>query len=174
MSLHLDRKQRQIFVGMQIPSWTLFTGLFFQGLFLHPICGADWTSLLSGFSSSRGNAGLREYDFPLQTGLSWSHVDSNPSLSDCQLHCIFWDVFCKITRTVYCVSYYSNISFVTCQSVDHYLALMQPLKSLRVSNSSGFWLAFLYGQWLPRPVCQSPPLSVLRRVQTPPLVVAST
>lgn len=83
--------------------------------------------------------------FPLQPGLSWNNVASNPSLSDCQLHCIFWDVFCKITRTVYRVAYYSNISFVMCRSVDHYLTLMQPLKSLRVSKSGGFWLASPYG-----------------------------
>lgn len=61
-----------------------------------------------------------------------------------------------------------------CQSVDHYLALIRPLKSLGVLNSGGFWFASPYGQWLLWPVCQSPLLSVLRHAQTTALFDAST
>lgn len=51
-----------------------------------------------------------------------------------QLHWIFGDVLCKITRTVYHICYYCSIYFVTCLSMDRYLAIVHPLKSLQVLN----------------------------------------
>ncbi|XP_034623023.1 P2Y purinoceptor 1-like [Trachemys scripta elegans] len=51
-----------------------------------------------------------------------------------QLHWIFGDALCKITRTIYHVCYYCSIYFVTCLSVDRYLAIVHPLKSLWLLN----------------------------------------
>ncbi|KAM8938728.1 P2Y purinoceptor 1-like [Pelodytes ibericus] len=49
-----------------------------------------------------------------------------------QLHWIFGDGLCKSTRIVYHTSYYCSIYFVTCLSVDRYLAIVHPLKSLKL------------------------------------------
>ncbi|XP_069479594.1 P2Y purinoceptor 1-like [Ambystoma mexicanum] len=49
-----------------------------------------------------------------------------------QLHWIFGDVACKITRTMYHACYYCSIYFVTCLSVDRYLAIVHPHKSFLV------------------------------------------
>ncbi|XP_042301146.1 P2Y purinoceptor 1-like isoform X2 [Sceloporus undulatus] len=56
------------------------------------------------------------------------------------LHWPFGDSFCKMTRTAYHLFYYSSIYFVTCLSMDRYLAIVHPLKSLWVLNKQHSWL----------------------------------
>ncbi|XP_075139467.1 P2Y purinoceptor 1-like [Leptodactylus fuscus] len=48
------------------------------------------------------------------------------------LQWIFGDALCKLIRTIYHACYYCSIYFVTCLSIDRYLAIVHPLKSLRL------------------------------------------
>ncbi|XP_077178131.1 P2Y purinoceptor 1-like isoform X2 [Paroedura picta] len=58
-----------------------------------------------------------------------------------QLHWIFGEALCKMTRTVYHLSYYCSIYFVTCLSMDRYLAIVHPLKSLWILNKQhSLWI----------------------------------
>ncbi|OCT83621.1 P2Y purinoceptor 1 [Xenopus laevis] len=48
----------------------------------------------------------------------------------------FGDALCKVTRTLYHSCFYCSIYFVSCLSIDRYLAIVHPLKSLRLLRKS--------------------------------------
>lgn len=136
---HVKWKHRALCFCFWIENW----GRFLWKCSYHPgHCSQDPPSHLWGwlnisvicFFISQGKS-WTQHEFLLQSGLSRNHVAPNPPLSDrhlSRLLWIFWEVFCKITRTVHHICYHGNIYFVRTWSVYHLLALMYPPKSLRV------------------------------------------
>ncbi|KAJ6667128.1 hypothetical protein lerEdw1_017106 [Lerista edwardsae] len=58
-----------------------------------------------------------------------------------QLHWVFGKSLCKVIRTAYHLCYYCSIGFVTCLSMDRYLAIVHPLKSLWMLNKQhSLWI----------------------------------
>ncbi|KAJ1182076.1 hypothetical protein NDU88_007271 [Pleurodeles waltl] len=80
------------------------------------------------------------------------------------LHWIFGDAACKITRTVYHACFYCSIYFVTCLSVDRYLAIVHPHKSYLVLKKHQSLLICIT-IWASTVLC-STPVTFLASTQT--------